>query len=247
MIVARNISKTYPDGTNALRNINLKIGDGEICSIIGPSGCGKSTLLLIFSGLLKPSGGEVLINNRRVESPRRDVALILQDYGLFPWKNVRDNIAVGMRIQGFPKNEIEDTVRTLIKKIGLEGFEKAYPKNLSGGMRQRVAFARALALKPSIMLMDEPFSSLDALSRENMQNFLIQIYNDVKSTIVLVTHSIEEAVLLGKKIVVLSERPGTVRKVVENKKAGRIEYRYEEDYFEMCREIREVMGLKNRS
>jgi NitT/TauT family transport system ATP-binding protein len=240
MIEARRISKVYPDGTQALKDVSFKVNKGEICSVIGPSGCGKSTLLLIFSGLLDAEG-EILINGKRVNKPQRDVALILQDYGLFPWKTVRDNIAVGMKIQNFPADEIERTTKTLIKKIGLEGFEKSYPKQLSGGMRQRVAFARALALKPSIMLMDEPFSSLDALSRERLQDFLIQIWQETSSTIVLVTHSIEEAVLLGKKIVVLTERPGTVKRIIENRKAGRSEYRYEEEFFEKCREVRETV------
>lgn len=245
MIEARRISMVYPDGTEALREVRFRVGKGEICSIIGPSGCGKSTLLFIFSGLLIPTAGEVFIDGERVNSPRKDVSLILQDYGLFPWKNVRDNIAVGMRVQGFSEEVISETVSMLIKKIGLEGFEKAYPKQLSGGMRQRVAFARALALKPSIMLMDEPFSSLDALSREKMQDFLIQIWKETSTTIILVTHNIEEAVLLGRKIIVLSDRPGTVKEIVENDGAARSEYRYEEEYFEKCREVRRLVGLKD--
>ncbi|MBO8182398.1 MAG: ABC transporter ATP-binding protein [Archaeoglobus sp.] len=245
MIEARRISMVYPDGTEALREVSFRVGKGEICSIIGPSGCGKSTLLFIFSGLLKPTAGEVFIDGERVNSPRKDVSLILQDYGLFPWKNVRDNIAVGMRVQGFSEEVISETVSKLIKKIGLEGFEKAYPKQLSGGMRQRVAFARALALKPSIMLMDEPFSSLDALSREKMQDFLIQIWKETFTTIILVTHNIEEAVLLGRKIIVLSDRPGTVKEIVENDGAARSKYRYEEEYFEKCREVRRLVGLKD--
>jgi NitT/TauT family transport system ATP-binding protein len=245
MIEARRVSMVYPNGTEALKEVSFSVDEGEICSIIGPSGCGKSTLLFIFSGLLRPTAGEVLLNGKPINSPRRDVSLILQDYGLFPWKNVKDNIAVGMKILGFEENEIKKTVSMLIRKIGLSGFEKAYPKELSGGMRQRVAFARALALKPSIMLMDEPFSSLDALSREKMQDFLIQVWKETSASIVLVTHNIEEAVLLGKKIVVLSERPGSVKEIVENLGAARPEYRYEEEYFEKCREVRNLVGLKN--
>jgi len=244
MIEARKVSMIYPNGTEALKNVSFSVEKGEICSVIGPSGCGKSTLLFIFSGLLKPTSGEVFVNGEPLNSPRKDVSLILQDYGLFPWKNVRDNIAVGMKIQGFSDDEIKNAVSSLIRRIGLDGFEKAYPKELSGGMRQRVAFARALALKPSIMLMDEPFSSLDALSREKMQDFLIQIWRETSASIVLVTHNIEEAVLLGKKIVVLTERPGSVKEVVENEGAARPEYRYEEGYFEKCREVRRLVGLK---
>jgi NitT/TauT family transport system ATP-binding protein len=244
MIEARDISMTYPDGTQALEDVSFVVERGETCAIIGPSGCGKSTLLFIFSGLLAPTEGEVLIDGEPVKSPRKDVSLILQDYGLFPWKNVRDNITIGMEIRGVSKKKRSEVADTLIKKLGLSGFEKYFPKQLSGGMRQRVAFARALALKPSIMLMDEPFSSLDALSRESLQNFLIDIWYDTRSTILLVTHSIEEAVLLGKKIVVLTNRPGKVKKVIENEGAAKPEYRFEEDYFEKCQEIRRIIGLK---
>ncbi|AGK60477.1 ABC-type nitrate/sulfonate/bicarbonate transport system, ATPase component [Archaeoglobus sulfaticallidus PM70-1] len=245
MIEARNISKIYENGVKAIESISFEVEKGEICSIIGPSGCGKSTLLLIFSGLLEPTGGEVLIDGKIVNSVRKDVALILQDYGLFPWKTVRENIAIGLKIQKYPKDEIDNRVKFLIRKLGLEGFENSYPKHLSGGMRQRVAFARALAMKPSILLMDEPFSSLDALSRERLQNFLIKIWQETSATILLVTHNIEEAVLLGKKIVVLTERPGRVKRIVKNEGAGRVEYRYEEGFFEKCREIREIVGIED--
>jgi NitT/TauT family transport system ATP-binding protein len=240
MIEARSINKVYEDGTEALKDISFSVKRGESCSIIGPSGCGKTTLLFIFSGLLRPTSGEAIINGEPARLPdMKDVALILQDYGLFPWKNVFENVAIGLEIRGIPGKEIKRTVDSLLKSLNLNGFEKYYPKQLSGGMRQRVAFARALALRPGILLMDEPLSSLDALSRENLQNFLLELWIENKITMLLVTHSIEEAVFLGKKIVVLSPRPGRVVKIVKNPDAGSIEYRDKEEFFEKCREVRQ--------
>ncbi len=238
MISVNDVSKVYEDGTVALKNVSFEVEKGEICSIIGPSGCGKSTLLLIIAGLIKPSNGHVKIDGRVVDKPRRDVALILQDYGLFPWKTVYDNIALGLRIRKIGKREERRIVTDLIERLGLRGFEKHYPKQLSGGMRQRVAIARALAIQPNILLMDEPFSSLDALTREKLQNFLLELWNERKMTVILVTHSIEEAVFLGRKIVVLTPRPGRVKTIIENPSAGDVNYRWTEEFFERCREVR---------
>ncbi len=238
MISVNDVSKVYEDGTVALKNVSFEVEKGEICSIIGPSGCGKSTLLLIIAGLIKPSDGHVKIDGRVVDKPRRDVALILQDYGLFPWKTVYDNIALGLRIRKIGRGEEKWIVNSLIERLGLRGFEKHYPKQLSGGMRQRVAIARALAIQPNILLMDEPFSSLDALTREKLQNFLLELWNERKMTVILVTHSIEEAVFLGRKIVVLTPRPGRVKTIIENPSAGDVNYRWTEEFFERCREVR---------
>lgn len=238
MISVKNVSKSY-DRLRVLENVSFDVKSGESVAIIGPSGCGKSTLLLIISGLLQPSSGEVYINGEAVNSPVKSAALILQDYGLFPWKNVYDNIALGLRIRSIEKKREKEKVKELLKKFGLEKFEKYYPKHLSGGMRQRVAIARALAVEPEILLMDEPFSSLDALSREKMQNFLLNLW--METTIVFVTHSIEEAVFLGRKIVVLTPRPGRVKAIVDNPEAGSVDYRNTEVYFEKCREIREII------
>ncbi len=243
MISVNNVSKVYEDGTVALKNVSFEVREGESCSIIGPSGCGKSTLLLIMAGLLKPTEGNVKINGKIVEKPMKDVSLILQDYGLFPWKTVYDNIALGLRIRGVDKGKEKRTVNELIDKLGLKGFERHYPKQLSGGMKQRVAIARALAINPKILLMDEPFSSLDALTRENLQNFLLKLWNERRMTIVLVTHSIEEAVFLGRKIVVLTPRPGRVKAIIDNPSAGDENYRFTEEFFEKCREVRRVVTL----
>jgi len=244
MLQAIDLKKTYSDGTKALEDVSFHVKKGETCSIIGPSGCGKSTLLFIFSCLLKPTSGKILINNMEVKKPFKDGALILQDFGLFPWKTVYENIAVGLKIRRFKRELINNITCSMIKNLGLEGFEHHYPKQLSGGMQQKVGFARVLALNPRILFMDEPLSSLDAISREKLQNFLLNIWLKEKLTILLVTHNIEEAVFLGKKIVVLSPRPAKVLKIIENHNAGDINYRSKIEFFEKCREIRNNIKLK---
>ncbi len=243
MIEVRSVSKVYPNGVVALESVSFRVKEGESCAIIGPSGCGKSTLLLIMAGLLKPTAGEVVVNGEIVERPLRNVSLILQDYGLFPWKTVYENAALGLRLRGVAREVERRVVQRLLEKLGLKGFESYYPKQLSGGMRQRVAIARALAVEPDILLMDEPFSSLDALSREQMQNFLLNLWQNSEMTIVFVTHSIEEAVFLGKKIVVLTPRPGKVKAEISNPKAGSEDYRNTEEYFEKCKEVRQSIEL----
>ncbi|WP_456329885.1 ABC transporter ATP-binding protein [Archaeoglobus sp.] len=240
MISVKNISKFF-DGLKALDGVTFDVERGESCAIIGPSGCGKSTLLLIMAGILEPSEGEVRVDGRKVNTPLRNAALILQDFGLFPWKTVYDNVALGLRLRGVDRETERKKVKELLKKFGLLGFEKAYPKQLSGGMKQRVAIARAIAIEPQILLMDEPLSSLDALSREEMQNFLLNLWKETGTTMVLVTHSIEEAVFLGKKIIVLTERPGRVKAVVENNEVGDESYRQEEVFFERCKLLRRII------
>ncbi len=239
MIKVKGVSKTYPNGVTALEEVNLKVDRGNSCAIIGPSGCGKSTLLLIMAGLLKPTTGEVMIDDSPVNGPVRNASLILQDYGLFPWKTVYENAALGLRFRGVSNDVEREIVGKLLEKFGLSEFEKEYPKRLSGGMKQRLAIARALAIEPEILFMDEPFSSLDALSREQMQNFLVNLWKETKMTIVFVTHSIEEAVFLGKKIVIFTPRPGRVKIEIKNRKAGSIDYRNSKEYFEKCREVRQ--------
>jgi NitT/TauT family transport system ATP-binding protein len=160
---------------------------------------------------------------------------------LFPWKTVYENVSLGLELRGFGKRERKEIVSSLLKDLNLQGFERYYPKQLSGGMQQRVAFARALALTPKILLMDEPLSSLDALTRENLQNFLLQLWEEKRMTVLLVTHSIEEAVFLGKKVVVLSQRPGTVLKTVDNPRMGDLDYRTKEEFFDKCREVRQSL------
>ncbi len=238
MIESKGISKVYPDGTEALREVSFDVSEGKSCSIIGPSGCGKTTLLFIFSGILKPTSGKALIEGKEVVSPSKEVALILQDYGLFPWKTVYENVSLGLELRRYSKKERKRTVSSLLEDLGLKGFENHYPKQLSGGMQQRIGFARAMALNPRILLMDEPLSSLDALTRETLQNFLLSLWKNNGMTMLLVTHNIEEAVFLGEKIVVLSSRPGSVAKIIENHKVGDVNYRNTEGFLEKCREVR---------
>ncbi len=238
MIESKGISKVYPDGTEALREVSFDVSEGKSCSIIGPSGCGKTTLLFIFSGILKPTSGKALIEGKEVVSPSKEVALILQDYGLFPWKTVYENVSLGLELRRYSKKERKRTVSSLLEDLGLKGFENHYPKQLSGGMQQRIGFARAMALNPRILLMDEPLSSLDALTRETLQNFLLSLWKNNGMTMLLVTHNIEEAVFLGEKIVVLSSRPGSVAEIIENHKVGDVNYRNTEGFLEKCREVR---------
>ncbi len=241
MIEAKGITKTYPDGTEALHNVTFDVRGGESCAVIGPSGCGKTTLLLIFSGILKPTEGRLTLEGKEVTGPSKELALIFQDYGLFPWKTVYENVSLGLELRGCSKQERKEIVSSLLNDLDLQGFEKYYPMQLSGGMQQRVAFARALALNPKILLMDEPLSSLDALTRENLQNFLLHLWKEKRMTMLLVTHSIEEAVFLGRKVIVLSLRPGTVVKTVENPQVGDLDYRTKEEFFDKCREVRQSL------
>jgi NitT/TauT family transport system ATP-binding protein len=241
MIEAKGITKTYPDGTEALHNVTFDVQGGESCAVIGPSGCGKTTLLLIFSGILKPTEGRLTLEGKEVTGPSKELALIFQDYGLFPWKTVYENVSLGLELRGCSKQERKEIVSSLLHDLDLQGFEKYYPMQLSGGMQQRVAFARALALNPKILLMDEPLSSLDALTRENLQNFLLHLWKEKRMTMLLVTHSIEEAVFLGRKVIVLSLRPGTVVKTVDNPQVGDLDYRTKEEFFDKCREVRQSL------
>ncbi len=238
MIKAKDITKRYPDGTEALRDVNFEIRSGESCSVIGPSGCGKTTLLLILTGIMKPTEGKAVIAGQDVTSPSKEVALVFQNYGLFPWKTVYENASLGLELRGFNRKERREIVTSLLRELGLKGFENRYPKHLSSGMQQRVAFARALALNPKILLMDEPLSSLDALTRESLQNFLLRLWKEKRMTMLLVTHSIEEAVFLGRRIIVLSSRPGTVIRAIDNAEMGDLNYRTKEVFFDKCREVR---------
>ena len=185
----------------ALDNISFEIEDGEFVSFIGPSGCGKSTLLRIIAGLLKPDAGKVLVDGKKVTGPGSDRMVVFQDYVLFPWVNVWKNIAMGLEIKNMDKEEIERKTAWAIRLVGLDGFEHAYPHQLSGGMKQRVAIARSLALEPSVILMDEPFASLDADTRNVLRRELLNIWSRVENnvTILFVTHNIHEAISVGTK------------------------------------------------
>lgn len=223
-----------------LEGISFQIEPTTSCAIIGPSGCGKTSLLFLLAGLLQPSSGSVSID----DSLRRGT--ILQNYGLFPWKTVSQNIALGLLLQHEKTQVVAERTEALLEDMGLTGFGDHFPAELSGGMQQRVALARTLAIEPRILLMDEPLSSLDALTREKLQNLILDIWLKKKVTSVLVTHSIEEAVFLGQKIIVLDRRPATILQIVENRKAGTADYRQSEDFFHRCNTIRNILGdVKN--
>jgi NitT/TauT family transport system ATP-binding protein len=222
-IAVRNVAKTFrlADGkeVDALQNINFEIEDaysregrdvGEFRVLLGPSGCGKSTLLRLIAGLDQPDSGEVLVNDHPVHGPGKDRGMVFQKYTSFPWLTVADNIAYGLKINGVPEAQRKEIVAQLIQDIGLSGFESAYPETLSGGMQQRVAIARTLALRPAVILMDEPFGALDAQTRSEMQLLLLKVWDETASTILFVTHDVEEAIYLADRIFVMSAHPGTI-------------------------------------
>jgi NitT/TauT family transport system ATP-binding protein len=207
--------KTRRGRVDALEDVDLKIGEGEFVAIIGRSGCGKSTLLRIIAGLLPATGGQVLVDDTVVARPRRDVAMMFQRPALLPWRSVQANVMLPAEIMSLPRGPHLERARQLLGTVGLTGFEKRLPHELSGGMQQRVALCRALLPQPRILLMDEPFSALDALTREELAVELQKIHATLRPTTVFVTHSIQEAVLLADRVVVMSPRPGRVRKILD--------------------------------
>jgi NitT/TauT family transport system ATP-binding protein len=225
----------------ALSNVSFTLDRGQTCAIIGPSGCGKSTLLYILAGLLRHTAGEVAINGEPVRPKRKETALILQDYGLLPWKTALENTSLGLEIRGYAKKEALQSAREAMTDLGLWEFRHHYPAQLSGGQRQRVAIARSLTLGPDLFLMDEPFSSLDALTRESLQNMLLDFWKKKKSTLVLVTHSIEEAVFLGQKILIFTPGPGRILQTVENSPMGDAGYRTSPRFYECCTAVRGII------
>ncbi|GAB3375112.1 ABC transporter ATP-binding protein [Massilia agri] len=209
------VHKAFETGgriVTALQDIRLDIPRGQFTCLLGPSGCGKSTLLNAVAGFSLPSSGTITVDGRQITAPGPDRGMVFQEYALFPWMTVEDNIAFGLHIKGMSKPEIRDRVGGLLSMLSLGDFRQRFPKDLSGGMRQRVAIARVLALDSPIMLMDEPFGALDALTRRNLQDELLRIWSELKKTILFVTHSIEEAVYLADRIVVMTYRPGTVKR-----------------------------------
>ena len=199
----------------ALADINFEVSPGEFICLVGPSGCGKTTLFRILAGLEPPTSGEVILNGSTVTKPNTDMGIVFQEYHLFPWQTVRENVAFGLKKANVPKDERSQRVQQLIDIVGLEGFEDSYPKELSGGMKQRVALARALAIDPSLLLMDEPFGAVDAQTREMLQDELIDIWRETNKTVLFVTHDVEEAVKLADRVVVMGRNPGSIREIVE--------------------------------
>jgi NitT/TauT family transport system ATP-binding protein len=214
-IVIDNVSKVFDgDGRRmvALQDISLEIPHGQFVCLLGPSGCGKSTLLNAVAGFAPPTSGRVLADGMPVAGPGPERGMVFQEYALFPWMTVEQNVGFGLEIKGMARAQIAARVGELLKLLSLEDFAKRYPKDLSGGMRQRVAIARVLALDSPIMLMDEPFGALDALTRRNLQDELLRLWAELKKTVIFVTHSIEEAIYLADRIVVMTYRPGTIKR-----------------------------------
>lgn len=214
-IQVKAVNKVFKTGGKevvALRDINLEIPEGQFVCLLGPSGCGKSTLLNAVAGFALPSSGAITVNGTTVTGPGPDRGMVFQEYALFPWMTVEQNIGFGLQIKGLAPAEIRQKVDALLTMLGLTDFRARFPKDLSGGMRQRVAIARVLALDSPTMLMDEPFGALDALTRRNLQDELLRLWAELKKTIIFVTHSIEEAIYLADRIVVMTYRPGTVKR-----------------------------------
>lgn len=242
-----NVDYTYRGldrEVRALAATTLAVAAGEPVALIGPSGCGKSTTLLIAAGLLRPTAGAVTVAGEPVTAPRRATALMLQDSGLLPWKTVEDNVSLGLLLRGESRRDARDRAHEALDRVGLSDFTRAYPRELSGGMRQRAGLARAVALDADLLLMDEPLSALDALHREDLQNELLALWQRRGHAQVLVTHSVEEAVFLGKRILVMSPRPGRIATVVENTEMGEADYRSHPDFYERCAAVRRLLEVE---
>jgi NitT/TauT family transport system ATP-binding protein len=219
MLEIRGLGKTYgiaEKATHAINSVSFSVSEGEFVCVVGPSGCGKTTLLKCIAGLLAPSEGEVLLRGRRVTSPPEEMALVFQEYSrsLFPWMSVRSNVMLPLQHKSLPKAERDRLVDDALAEVGLAGFVDRYPWQLSGGMQQRVAIARALAYQPSLLLMDEPFASVDAQTRDDLEDLVLQVRKDYGVTILFVTHDIDESVYLADRIVVLTHAPTEVKEVV---------------------------------
>jgi NitT/TauT family transport system ATP-binding protein len=199
----------------AISDFNLEVVDGEFICLLGPSGCGKTTLLRIVAGLDVQTSGELLLNGKDLKGPGSDRGMVFQEFGLFPWRTVRKNVEFGLELRKVPKAEREAISKKYIDLVGLKGFENSHPYELSGGMKQRVGIARALANDPALLLMDEPFGALDAQTRNLMQKELLRIWQETKKTVLFVTHSVDEACFLADRIVVMTGRPGTVKEIFE--------------------------------
>jgi len=241
MVEVESLCFSYQSGTPIFVDFNWSIAQGERWSVIGPSGCGKTTLLYLLAALLLPASGKINIDGSPLTKPRLATGLILQEYGLLPWASAFDNVSLGLKVRRLDKERINRITQKWLSQLGIKAVSNHYPSELSGGQRQRVAIARTLALKPDLLLMDEPFASLDALTREDLQNLIIKLWETMSLTMVLVTHSIEEAVFLGKRILVLQHPPNTKAMVVENAGSGYSEYRKTSDFTQRCKEVRELV------
>jgi NitT/TauT family transport system ATP-binding protein len=240
LLSVEGLKKVFSNGNESktvLDDISFGLSSSDSLAVVGPSGCGKTTLLLIIAGLLPATAGSVLLEGDKIEGPSRKIALVLQHYGLFPWKTVGANVSLGARLQKMRVSDAE--LGELKRELGIEGLDRLYPEQLSGGQRQRVALARALLLKPSLLLLDEPFAAIDTITRERLQNHLLAIFSQRRFSFIIVTHNIEEAVFLGRKMLVLEEKG--LRTVLDNPGVGNAEYRNKPEFFELSRRLRNVL------
>lgn len=254
IVTLDNVNFKYPDnkgGVIALENINLDIREREFICVLGPSGCGKSTLLKIIAGFYRPTSGEAKMGDELIHGPDWHRGVIFQNSTLYPWLNVQDNIAFGLKMRRFPENEIKELTDRYIGLVGLKGFEMHKPYELSGGMKQRVSLARTLVNKPEMLLMDEPFGALDALTRQNMQDLTREIWAKTGNTVLLITHDVDEALALATRIIVMSRRPGRILNVFNTNftyaisKAEHEKVRYEPLYMKMREEILNIINSQS--
>jgi NitT/TauT family transport system ATP-binding protein len=227
----------------ALDRVSFQVGAGEFLCIVGPSGCGKSTLLRVLGGLVKPTSGKIYFREELLTAPRRQIGFVFQKANLMPWRTILKNVTLPLEIKGLKAEEAGQQARELLKLVGLEGFEDAHPHELSGGMEQRVAIARALIHDPAILLLDEPFGSLDALTRERMNLELLRIWRARRKTVVMVTHNIQEAIFLADRILVMSSRPGHIETTVSVPlpRPRRLEMLYSDDFGTLSRQVRQAI------
>jgi NitT/TauT family transport system ATP-binding protein len=257
MIQIENLGFAYPDQAPLFRRFDWQVAAGEAWAVIGPSGCGKSTLLYLIAGLRQPAAGQVRVLGQPVTRPRASTGLVIQDYGLLPWATVWENVALVMRMGHFYRNKqaagpgprpypradiLPDQVDAWLARLGIADLRDKYPAQISGGQRQRTAIARSLLQNPSLLLMDEPFSSLDALTREDLQRLTLELRAETHVTTILVTHNIEEAVYLGRRILVLGQPPATEACVIENPAGGSPGYRTEPAFLAKCTELRAALA-----
>ncbi|MBG0789162.1 MAG: ABC transporter ATP-binding protein [Desulfovibrionaceae bacterium] len=240
MLTAEFLYKSY-GGKAVLEDVSFDLGQEETLAVVGPSGCGKTSLLYLLGGLSSPDAGRVLLRGASVTRPTPDISIILQDYGLLPWRTVIDNVALGLKLHGTGRAERREKARAQLAELGITGRDLDYPANLSGGEQQRVAIARAFVTSPRLMLLDEPFSSLDALTREQLQRTLLDVWRKRRIPYVLVTHSLEEAVMLGKRIMVMSGRPAHPVAFFDNPGFGDANIRDTEACFSLLKDIRHTV------
>lgn len=242
MLCIKDLNIHYQKGdVKALSNVNLQVEQGEIYAFIGPSGCGKSSLLNVLAGNVKSYTGEIYLNNDELDHKKQTIGLVAQNFGLLPWKTVYANICLGLHIKKLDISKYEDRIEYVMKNLDIHNLKYRYPNQLSGGQKQRVAIARTFIMDLNLLLMDEPFSALDAMTREETQDLFFQIWNEKKITTLFITHSIDEAVLLGRKIVIMSKSPGQIINILDNTSFGIEEARTTVEFLKISTDIRKII------